>query len=293
MKLERALLIGIWSLRLCFATSLPPFAGECALLDRVSEAARPQSPTAGAVLKILELVALGRMDSADAQLETRIGLKAGQLRGSDFRSETVREHALRKIADIDLPQALDFLQGLKKEDLEPDGSARIWPTVSITLHQARLNRIPEPMAKIAFLEDTLSEWNAAVSWAAEELCDRGSYASLPLIRKSIHQRLSTARDAEDQIGFCEARVSLLSRNPDRITALGSFLSVNEGSTDRRLIVWAVNQLYSMKSDRADGELKRYLAELDGALPSTVDAARKAVFAQTRQEISELLERRGK
>lgn len=292
MKLKTAILIGTWSLRLCIATSLPPFAGECTLLDRVSEAARPQSPTAEAALKILELVALGRMDSADAQLETRIGLKAGQVRGSDFRSETVREHALRKIADIDLPQALDFLQGLKKEDLEPDGSARIWPTVSIALHQARLNRISGELAKIAFLEDTVGERNAAIEWAIQELCDRGSYSSLPIIRRSLRADTS-APETERQIGYCEARVSLLSRNPDRITALGSFLSVNEGSTDRWLIVWAVNQLYSMKSDRADGELKRYLADLDGALPSTVDAARKAVFAQTRQEISELLERRGK
>lgn len=291
MKLMTAILIGTGGLGLCLANSPPPFPAERAILDRIFEAARPESPTSLAALRALEAVALGRLGSADVQLEARLGLAAGRLRTSAFRSEVVREYALSRIADVDAPEALEFLQDVKKEDLEPDESSRVWPAALVALHQARLNRISGQAGRVAFLEDTVGERSAAVEWAVQELCNCGSDSSLPLIRQSIRRRVSTSRAAEEQIGHCEARIALLSRSPDRIAALGSFLSIMEGSTDRWLIVWAVNQLYSMKSARADAELARYKAELDSVIPSTVDAEKKRVFAQTRQEISELLGQR--
>lgn len=280
MKLAGIILIGICSLR-CLASQLPPFAGQCALVDRVFEAAGPRSPTREVALRILELVVLGKTDSADARLEVRAGLFAGQLQGSEFRSETVRAHALRRIGEAELPEVLEFLQNLKKEDLDPDESARLWPTVSVAMHQARLNRIPGQAAQIAFLEDTVNERHGATEWAVQELCDRGSYSSLPLIRKSLWGRTS---DAGKQITYCEARIAVLSQSPDRIAALGS--SLNEQSIDRRLIVWAVNQLYSMKSDRADAELRRYLAELE-SLPYPPPGPDLV------QQLREMLARRGK
>jgi len=293
MKPSTAVPVIAGTLWLCFATEPLPFAGELALLDRVSDEARPGSRTGGAALKILELVALGRMDAAAPGLEEQVGLPAGQLRGKSFGDSEVRAHALLRIGNIDLPDAIEFLETARKEDFEPDPSGRVWPVVSVALYQAQLNRIQGESPKISFLEDALSEWNAAAGWAADELCDRGSSSSLPLIRASIHRRLSTPQDANDEIGFCERRISALSRSPDRITALGSLLSTKEGSTDRRLLTWAIDQLFSMNSDRADAELRRYAAEIDSAVAAMADTPSKWLLARTRNDINTLLAKRTK
>ncbi len=57
MNLKTAILIGICIPPLCLATQQPPFAGECALIDRVSDVALQRSPTGEAALRILQLVA--------------------------------------------------------------------------------------------------------------------------------------------------------------------------------------------------------------------------------------------
>ena len=56
-------------------------------------------------------------------------------------------------------------------------------------------------------------------------------------------------------------MAVVSRNPDRTTALGSILTVSEGSGDHDLKAWAVHQLYLMKSPKADAELERYMKEI--------------------------------
>jgi hypothetical protein len=293
MRLKSLVLIGMCTLRLGLTNEVPPFAGECGPVDRVFDVAGGGSPVRGTALRILELVALGRMESADVRLEAQVGLEPGALHGSAFRSPIVRMRALFRIGGVDLPEALEFLQGLGREDLRPDDSGMVWPTAIVALHQARLMRISGEAAKIAYLEDTLSEWSAASAWAAGELCDRGSYSSLPLIRKSVHTRNPIEKDAAVEIGYCEQRISLLSRNQDRIAALGSYLSVNEPSIDRRLTMWAVNQLYSMKSARADAELGRFAAELNSLPPAATDSQRGRDLLQTREELGEMLARRRK
>jgi hypothetical protein len=125
-----------------------------------------------------------------------------------------------------------------------------------------LNRIPDEPAKVGFLEDITHEKSAAAWWAVNELCERGSYRSLAFIREHIRRAYSLPEDAKQQSEFCEARIRVVSRNPDRIKALGSFLSVSEGVTDTDLVGWAIRKLQAMKSARADAELKRYAKEID-------------------------------
>jgi hypothetical protein len=75
--------------RISSGSELPPYYYQCRLVDRVSKA--------GKLDPILESLAEGRMETAPSELETRVGLPAGQLRGPDFKAPTVRAHALRTI----------------------------------------------------------------------------------------------------------------------------------------------------------------------------------------------------
>ena len=86
-----------------------------------------------------------------------------------------------------------------------------------------------------------------------------------------------------QSEFCEARMAVVSRSPDRIGALGSVLRVSSGARDLRLIGWAINELRAMKSRRADAELERYADEID-ALPG--DASLKRELWGKRLQIRE-------
>jgi hypothetical protein len=62
-------------------------------------------------------------------------------------------------------------------------------------------------------------------------------------------------------------MEIVSRNPDRLKALGSYLMVNSRSTspDLKLVGWTIAELEMMKSPQADAELQRYAKEID-ALP---------------------------
>ena len=248
----------------CMGTTPAPFAFECSLLDRVSDAAKAGLPSRSIALEILERVGEARMDSSTTDLEAQVGLKPGQLHGREFKDSTVRAHALRRIGELDVSEALTYLLNLQRSDFESDTSGEIWPAAQIALRQAQLNGIPEEPAKIHFLEDTTSEKSAAASWAVDELCERGSYGSLGFIRASMRKRNSIP-DSEKDIAFREGRMGVVSRNPDRLKALGSFLSVSGGVTDLDLIGWAISKLEAMKSPRADAELERYAKEID-ALP---------------------------
>jgi hypothetical protein len=236
-------------------------------LDRISEAAKTATPMRLIALEILERVAEGRMEGASPDLEVQVGLKSGQLRGPEFKEYELRSYALRRIGELDLPEALTYLQNLKESDIGPDTSGQIRSAAQIALLQAQVNRIPDQQAKIRFLEEATSGKGAGVHWAVDELCNLGSYQSLPLIRARIHRLLSLPQDIEHETGFCEARIGVVSRDPDRVRALGAVLRVNGGGTDPQLIGWAIGQLQAMRSERADAELERYAKEID-ALPDS-------------------------
>lgn len=250
---------------LCMATTPAPFFAECALVDRVSAAAKAGLPTRSVALEILERIAEGRMQSASPDLEVQVGLEAGKLHGPEFKHEMVRSHAVRKIGGLDLPEALAYLQNLKKSDIGPDTSGQMWSSAQIALRQAQLNRIREEPAKVRFLEDTTTERGSAAWWAVQELCDRGSYQSLPFITQHIRKAYSLSQDVEHAVAFCEARMAIISRDPDRIKALGLFLSVGSGVTDPELLGWAINELRAINTPQAEAEVQRFADEIE-ALP---------------------------
>ncbi len=289
MKYRVATLTVVGGAWLCLATTLAPFFHECALLDRVLGMTGSESATRYIALDLLERVAGGTMDAVGLELETQVGLglTPGRMHQPAFKDPEVRIYALRKLGDVSLPEALVYLQNLKKDDLMPDSSGQLWPNAQIAFHQALVNRITDELGKTEFLESTLRERSPAASWAAEELCNRGSHRSLDLVRESIRKRNPTP-DGEQQIGFCQARMEVLSLDPDRIKALGSVLSVSEGSNDRQLVGWAILQLYSIKAPKADAELERYRVEI-GKLPK--DSPQRAALLGTEQTIRRLLDRR--
>jgi hypothetical protein len=131
MKYVKVLLVAtIWS---CWGTTQAPFAGERRLLDSVSEGARVGSPTRAAALEILERVAEGRMDIASPDLETQVGIKPGEFRTRWFKDGSVRAYAAQKIGEIDVPEALTYLEHLKMTDLELDTTGMVWSAVQIAL----------------------------------------------------------------------------------------------------------------------------------------------------------------
>jgi hypothetical protein len=291
-----ALMLGslAWA-RVGDATTVAPFYYQCRLVDRVFEAIRGTAPVSLDALAILESVAAGRMDGASPELETRVGLKAGELRGPDFKNPTVRAHALRKIGEAGLPEALAYLQDLRREDLGSDPSQMVWPAAQIALRAAQLRRITDPYMKTEFLERTVTERHDAVSnsavtsWAVNELCDRGAQMSLSVIQQSIRSGQSGER-GENEIEFCEERIRVVLSNPDRIKALASVLSAAGGTADRNLVGWAVSQLSSMRSPSADAELDRFALEIE-RLPE--GSPRKLSLGTYRQEILDFQQERAK
>ena len=228
-------------------------------MDRILDFAR-SSPEAGeAALHVLERIADGRMEGAGADLEVQAGLRDGDLRSPAFRSQWAREYALSLIGKMDMPLALAYLRNFKLSGAPKDGLMTIWWASQVALHEALLDRIPDEAAKVKFLEDALNEqrdpWSDGhvSGWALNKLCNRSSLESLGTIRTVLKR---DSAHGERQIAFCEAQMEVVSRNPDRVRALGSLLSVSSGFADRELLTWAVNQLAIMRSPAADAELRR-------------------------------------
>ena len=243
-----------------YATTPPPYAFQCSVLDRITTTNASRSPT-NTDLDLLARVAMGRTEGISAELETRVGLAPSQLRDADFSASTVRAHALRVIGRSSLPGALEFLAGLKETDFETDTSTETWQAARIALQNALLNRIVGSQAQIEFLVNTTSLRSPAASWAVEELCDRGALVALPEIQQSIRRR-SPGQRGDDEIRFCEARIQVLLRYPDRMKALGSVLRLDTASEDERLVRWAISQLASMHSANADAELDKFANGID-------------------------------
>ncbi len=238
MKRSAALLIVTASV--CLSTTPLPFQHECSLIDHVGAAAGAGLPSQSVASAVLKLIAEGRMRDASPDAEKKVGLEPGTLRGTEFQEDVVRSRALRVIGRLGSPDALAYLQHLKKTDIEPDPSGQVWSSAQIGLAEAQLNRIPEGRARIRFLEDTtIDTRSAAARWAVEELCDRGSRESLPFIIQHLTRVYSLAREVDGALKFCEARIDLISRDPDRIKALGSFLSVHSAADPE--LLWMGDQ----------------------------------------------------
>jgi hypothetical protein len=247
----------------CGATEFAPGQVECWALDRVVAAASANPSMRPAALEIFERMAERRMSAAGTDLETKVGLQAGELRHPNFEYFTVRSCALRDIAKLDMPEALAYLGALKKEQFEDGAFGRqVWSSAEIALKEAQFNRLPDEPAKIRFLEDTAKETRGAASWAVQELCERGAYQALPFIRAYFTKAYSLQDVYHHAISFCQQRMDVVSQNQDRVKALATVLTVRPGMTDSEILGWAINQLRGMGSPRATAELDRFADEID-------------------------------
>ena len=140
----------------------------------------------------------------------------------------------------------------------------------IALREALLSGITDAGSRAEFLENVLSERHDAMSngsltiWAVEELCNSGASQALPRVRQSIKWLWSGQR-GDDGIAFCEARMQIVARDPDRARALGSVFgsiaSLESTPEGKRLIQWASLQLIPLHSPSADAELERIAGDL--------------------------------
>jgi hypothetical protein len=178
--------------------------------------------------------------------------------------------ALRSLGRTGLPEAADFLRNFDLSDAAGDKSNRLWPAAQIALREALLSGIADAQLRSEFLENVLNEPHDARSnssvthWAVDELCDYGDSVALPQVRRSIRKRGNGQRD-EDEIAFCEARMQIVARDPDRARALGSVFgsiaSLESTPEGKRLIQWATLQLIPLHSPSADAELERIAGDL--------------------------------
>ncbi len=295
MKNRAVLVVMFGMTRACLATSFPPFAGACAVLDRIAAATASRPETQATALEVLERVALGRTAEIAAGAEVQIGLAAGQLQRKEFQASTSRACAFRAIGKTALPEAVDFLSKLKRADIGPDGSLEMWRAAQIALQDALLRRITDRQLRIQFLESNLQNRNGAISrgataiWAVSELCDSGALISIPLIQRSIRAHW-TGQYGEEEIRFCEARIQVVSRNPNRIKALASARRVESTPDDDKIQRWAIYQLANEGDATADAELRRFAAEL-GSVPG--NSPQRLRLAFLRQLIETMLATRPK
>jgi hypothetical protein len=270
------------------ATTPLPYASQCELMGRLSAAAVSQTGKRALALELLERVADGRTDQIGVESEVQVDVPMGTLRQTIFAEPTVRACALRKIGETGLPEAEEFLANLKQADIGTDSGQQIWPAAQVALRDARLRRV-DPQSRISFLESVLMEPHDAVSnsaiglWAVQELCDRGSLVSLSGIQKSI-RNFWTGQRGEDEIRFCEARIQVIRRNPDRAKALGSALALDDGVDDTRLRLWAIYQLDAMHSSEADAELGRFANDIRNLPMQSPARQRLSVVEGSLQEI---------
>jgi hypothetical protein len=94
MRYRLAIPLSFATSTLCFATTLPPFAGYCNLLDRVASVAASQTQTGEIALDVLERIALGQAGEGSPEAGNAVGLKANQLKDPAFR-KSVDVHSER------------------------------------------------------------------------------------------------------------------------------------------------------------------------------------------------------
>jgi hypothetical protein len=270
----------------CLASTPPPFAGECHLVDGIYSAVSNEF-TRNDALQLLETIATGRVEPADYAVMARIGINIDISGGQHlFLGESiVRARALDKLGRSGLDAATSFLAGLTRESV----GSELWPYALVALHRGLLARITDPHAKVDFLESTVTQSAGVLaSWAIDELCNSNSQASLPVIRKSIH-KWNPFPDGDAEIAFCEARMQVLSRVPKRVEALSSALRVDDGSSDPKLARWAAYQLVELGSPEADRELKVFALRV-AALPDGSQS--KMTFKMLLKDLGEVGWERG-
>ena len=188
------------------------FDSERQLLDRVFEATQ-LSQGGQAALELLERAAEGKTETLDLRSMSRMGFSGSDIQRLNVRNSELRAYAMGRIGDSDQLGALRYLSNLHSRDLRDDESQIVWRAAMVALRNAQLLQIADPNAKIEYLESTVRESGGVIKlWAIEQLCERGSSASLPLLREAILKMNRTMK--EDEVRFCEARIEAFSRDPN-------------------------------------------------------------------------------
>jgi hypothetical protein len=265
MPFKKLLTVAVVAQALAFGSGAVPNGPAIGVLDRIFDAIqRGRLPPND--IAILEHAAEGRFEESDVAVALSLGIGRDDFSPLTFRAEGVRAHAYRKIGETGLPEALRYLSAVKIADVGMDNSQQVWPAARIALHVALLNNISDSDAKLEFLRKAATEKNPGFAdgqvqnWARNELCDRGDLASLPMIRETL-RRLSSGARGEENVRYCEVRMQVLSRSPDRVQALASVLQLGTQPPDTLLMSWAIGQLEALRSPAADRELARFGEEI--------------------------------
>ena len=250
-----------------------PCAGEERLLDQAVKAMSVEWSRAAA-LETLQDIAEGKPKEVIVGAALRAGLEVRPAR-SLYEYPCGRAYAMDRIGASGLPEAIEYLRTMTIARVGPDGTQSIYPASQVALQKALLRQETDPERQVAFLEEQLAKpaVGEVASWAVEELCNRGNTSSLPVIQKMVKGWWTGPR-GEEQIRWCEARMEIVNRDPDRAKALGSALSLRK--------LWAIHnsggrrgsssQLRDMNSDEADAVIDRFLAQIGQSFPKNFAAA---------------------
>lgn len=220
-------------------------------------------------LEVMEDVAEGKPDDVIEGAGRRAGLQAYFTDQLPFTPPMVslRIYALELIGRSALPEAIEYLSAMTPEKMGADDSQSLYPHSKLALRQALLIGVTDPQQQIAFLEAELTNPTNGYTalWAEEELCNRGSEGSTEMITQFIKRVYSGAR-GDDQAAFCQARMDIVNRDPDRAKALGTALRLDATRQDERTMRWAIGQLFAMQSAEAQAVLDAYATEVEKRFP---------------------------
>ncbi len=257
---------------LCWAETVSDPRPTRALYEASNAAMRGGSTRAA--LETMEVVAEGKSIDVILAAAQRAGLQAYFTKDLQFRDTdySVRAFAMEMIGRTGLPEALDYLSAVTPEQLGRDDSRTIYPASKVGLYKALLQRDTDPERQIVFLEAQLTSApvGQVALWAQEELCDRGSVASIDMIQRFIKGLDSSSR-GEEKVAFCRRRVDVVQSNPNRAVALGSVLRADATVGDERILRWAIYQLLALRNDDADAVLDRYATEVAQRFPTVASA----------------------
>lgn len=250
----------------CFGVSLTACAGVCGDFDRVVAQVRQDPSLARDAIRFLGMIGESRADRIDQRTKDVFGLGFLDLNESTYAYSEIRSAAFRAIGKLGTAEAISYLEKFRPEHFSNDARYELWNAIQVALREAQVNLLGTPSEKIAFLETALQVQTDDLSassvrhWAANELCERASLNSLPLVAKSLLGR-GASSTTEDWIRFCEDRMRILDSNPDAVAALASVLRVEEWESRRRLIVWALGRLAVNGSEAANTVLDQWKAEV--------------------------------
>jgi hypothetical protein len=227
--------------RTAAGTSPPANQPQRAVINRI-EALSSKYPVE--VLKVLEAIAEGRAGALSVEVTGPFGSDASELASSWFKVPEVRAYAIRKIGLIGSDEAMGFLKSLAHDDISGGGSDVVYGAAQVEYRRALLRREPSYSAEVSFLEPLVNSrsdpWVSyqISAWAVEEICNRGSVASMPLIQDAIKGR--NPSDPVPDIRFCVERMQIVNSDPDLVRALEPALGRLTGiPADTRIVNWAL------------------------------------------------------